>query len=216
VHHSPIIVYFTHSFGLPHLNRRRGSLRKRVLLFAFISVLSILSIIDSYAPQPYYYSLQPNIIAKLSLYRWRDLETPAVDEVAAMPTPSIPAMRQQSPLRDALFPVRDPTRNAGNVWMDENHRRLRALFTCIELGNCEPNQSKGTSHPVLRGVFACMLLFRTTYTTACPPLHPLTPLCQFLCIFSCHSSLVPLQGWAMGLDWGGGCLVNISRSQADE
>lgn len=50
-----------------------------------------------------------------------------------------------SPLRDALFPVADPTRTTGNVWIDENHRQLKALFTCIELDNCKPNQAKGES-----------------------------------------------------------------------
>lgn len=50
-----------------------------------------------------------------------------------------------NPLRDALFPVTDPTRTTGNVWIDENHRQLKALFTCIELDNCKPNQAKGAS-----------------------------------------------------------------------
>lgn len=60
-------------------------------------------------------------------------------------TPTAPkAVLQNGPLRNALFPIPDPDRTDGNVWIDENHRQLKALFRCIELDTCGPNQAKGS------------------------------------------------------------------------
>lgn len=60
---------------------------------------------------------------------------------------------KSNPLRDALFPVPNPDRTDGNVWMDENHRHLKALFTCVELENCGTNQAKGMSRLMLCHLF---------------------------------------------------------------
>jgi hypothetical protein len=46
-------------------------------------------------------------------------------------------------LSQTLFPMSNPE-NAGS-WIEENHKTLRALFRCMELSNCEPNQKKGGS-----------------------------------------------------------------------
>jgi hypothetical protein len=46
-------------------------------------------------------------------------------------------------LQNALFPIFDPHLTDGNAWIDENNRQLKALFRCVELSNCGPNQAKG-------------------------------------------------------------------------
>jgi hypothetical protein len=46
-------------------------------------------------------------------------------------------------LSQILFPVSNPENNGS--WVGENHKMLRALFRCMELSNCRPNQNKGVS-----------------------------------------------------------------------
>jgi len=43
-------------------------------------------------------------------------------------------------LSQTLFPVSNPENNRS--WVGENHKMLQALFRCIELSNCGPNQKK--------------------------------------------------------------------------
>ena len=44
-------------------------------------------------------------------------------------------------LSQTLFPVSNPENNRS--WVGENHKTLQALFRCMELSNCGPNQKKG-------------------------------------------------------------------------
>ena len=44
-------------------------------------------------------------------------------------------------LSQTLFPVLDPGKT--DSWVGENSKMLQALFRCIELSNCGPNQQKG-------------------------------------------------------------------------
>ena len=44
-------------------------------------------------------------------------------------------------LSQTLFPVSDPKKS--DSWVGENHKMLQALFRCMELTNCTPNQNKG-------------------------------------------------------------------------
>lgn len=113
-------------------------------MLAFVCVVFLLSIIDTYAPKPYEgYQRQPNIITRLPLYRFKDHSVSSDATSTTTSDTALPSIRPASPLKDSLFPIRDPNRTSGNVWMDENHRQLRALFTCIELNTCGPNQGKG-------------------------------------------------------------------------
>jgi hypothetical protein len=45
-------------------------------------------------------------------------------------------------LSQTLFPVSSP--KTTDSWVGENHKMLRALFRCMELSDCGPNQQKGT------------------------------------------------------------------------
>jgi hypothetical protein len=42
---------------------------------------------------------------------------------------------------EILFPVSIPETNGS--WVGENNKKLGALFRCMELSNCGPNQQKG-------------------------------------------------------------------------
>lgn len=103
-------------------------------------------------------------------------------------------MRHQTPLKDTLFPIHNPSRNEGNVWIDENHRQLRALFTCIELDNCGPNQAKGTSPLVV-------FVFFFFQSLASPPPSPRLNFCSSVVVIL-HSFHFKggLWGWTGGED----------------
>lgn len=105
-------------------------------------------------------------------------------------TPSTTSKKlKPNPLRGALFPVPYPDRTDGNVWIDENNRHLKALFTCIELENCGRNQAKGTSSWMLRRLF--VLLSNKNHTHSCNLL---------VVILNSHHFTGALWGWTGGED----------------
>lgn len=135
-----------------HSNRRRGPLNRRIFVFAFLGIVILLTVIDSYAPKPYQgYDKPPSVINRLPLGHFRDHLALSESEAtsASNTAQPLPTSTPNSPLRDSLFPIVNPNRTHGNSWIDENHRQLKALFACIELDTCGPNQGKGmcTSPP---------------------------------------------------------------------
>lgn len=69
-----------------------------------------------------------------------------LDQSSSKPLPLPPCENTEPPaaatrLSQILFPVSEPEKN--NSWVGENHKALRALFRCMELSNCEPQQKKG-------------------------------------------------------------------------
>lgn len=104
----------------------------------------LLTVIDSYAPKPYQgYQRPPGVISRLPLGHFRDPLPLAESASTSVSSTAQPLPTSNSPLKDSLFPIANPNRTHGNSWIDENHRQLKALFTCIELDTCGPNQGKG-------------------------------------------------------------------------
>lgn len=132
-------------------SRRRGSFNRRLLALGFVVVVVLLSLINTYAPSAGSASLSPpDIIARLPLHP-KSVRLQPQDKVKVvsppptMPGPSI-ADEKQTELQENLFPIKLPNRTHGNNWMDENNKRLKSLFKCINMNNCGPNQAKGTFH----------------------------------------------------------------------
>ena len=127
--------------------------RARSLLIILVCLICLIGTINSpnHTSQPYHDQQRASsVTARLAIFRRRDPETVPSNPTTTPPSMSIlentipeNAAQHRLQLKDALFPVSDPTRKTGAVWMDENHRRLKALFTCISLENCAPNQGKG-------------------------------------------------------------------------
>jgi len=70
----------------------------------------------------------------------RKQKTP-IPNVNSGTTPNV--ILDNTQLQNAFFPIPDPHLTDGYVWIDENNRQLKALFRCVELNNCRPNQAKG-------------------------------------------------------------------------
>jgi len=192
--------------------------RARSLLIILICIICLIGIIDptNYASQ--YYNDQQrasSVVARLSIFQ-RDPETANTTETPpsmSVLEDTIPenTAQHQLQLKDALFPVSDPTRKTGAVWMDENHRRLKALFTCISLENCAPNQGKGMFVLHLACWFQLLAppsgISASTLHTRSRSFCPSSP------SSSRYSSFVSFQGWIMGLDWWGGPLVRVFTTE---
>jgi len=93
-----------------------------------------------------------------------------------------------SKLSQTLFPVSNPEQT--DSWVGENHKMLQALFRCMELSNCGPNQKKG-AHRIFNLLDVEFMLTR----------------------LSCHIGLGLFPGSVLGMGWWGKYMVSdFSRS----
>ena len=91
-----------------------------------------------------FYSRRPSVVQLLSGFLVLVLlvivafRTPVSGRESACSGPHCGNM----PLKDSLIPLlQNP--GYGSTWLAENQRQLQALFRCIELDLCGPNQAKG-------------------------------------------------------------------------
>lgn len=117
------------------------SLNKRLILFLLLSIILIFSLLDirSFTKDT---TPDPNRFGStLDVGRGGRSSGPAkLRPVSCDPN----AYPLNSPMRAALT-TPDTPEGAREQWRPENHRQFMALCTCLQKGQCRPNQSRGAS-----------------------------------------------------------------------